>query len=101
MVQLYEYFEQSKDEFQQMTHYNMQQYGFPVLHAAFGGKWLEDLYSDVAKLLDCARSVPLEIIVKPEDPELHHWSLEFYVLAQENGRLVRAIEYERKKQEGK
>ena len=79
------------------TQYNLQHYNFPVLHSSFGGKWLEDIPSDIQEILKYAHQVPLEIIVKPEDLDGHHWEIDFYILKEINGKYIRAIEHERNK----
>lgn len=87
-------------EIRQQVESNLKQHGVPVLSAAYDARWREDIAQDVANLL--YQELPqhlLEITIRPEDPEGHHWSVEYHVLTHdENGNLVRASEKQRKAQ---
>jgi len=79
--------------------YNMSRYGVPFICGSYGGRWREDLPRDVRNLIFEEMPYKLvEIRIYPEDPDGHHWGLEYSLLVwnEEKG-FVRAIDQERSK----
>lgn len=77
--------------------YNMKRYGVPFISGSYGGRWREDLLKDVRDLL--FEEMPyklIEIRIYPEDPDGHHWGVEYNLLVwdEEKG-FVKAFDYER------
>ena len=56
-----------------------------------GGLWVEDIPGEVEELLSgMLRGRQVEIVIRPEDEDGHHWSVGWYLLEpDENGRLMR------------
>ena len=60
---------------------NMARYGVPFLSGSYGGLWREDLSGTVARILNKeAKGNRVQITVKPEDEEGHHWMVEYRIL---------------------
>ena len=59
---------------------NMERYGMPVVAGSFGARWPEDLPGDVHELLEQSGYRPMEIVLRPEDSEAQHWSVEWHLL---------------------
>lgn len=82
--------------------YNMNAYGIPFLSGSHGGRWREDLPKDVRNLLFEEMPYQLvEIRIYPEDPDGHHWGVEYSVLRPNGDQgFVKAIDYEQAKKGG-
>jgi len=59
---------------------NVERYGMPIVAGSLGGRWAEDLPGDVYELLEESGYRPMEIVLRPEDADAHHWSVEWYLL---------------------
>lgn len=71
----------------------------PFLNRYEGALWKEDLPGRIDELLN--QEMPLElleIIIKPEDSDGHHWGLEYYVLTEINDKLYRAIDIQKSRE---
>jgi hypothetical protein len=78
---------------------NMRDYGVPFLSLSYGGRWRENLPKDVRDLLfeDLPHQL-VEIRVYPEDPDGHHWGVEYNLLLWDEVKgFVKAVDYERGK----
>jgi hypothetical protein len=75
---------------------NMKEYGVPFISGSYGARWREDLPKDVRNLLfeDLPHQL-VEIRVYPEDPDGHHWGVEYNLLVWDEAKgFVKAIEYD-------
>ena len=93
--------EQNPD-FRDQIEYNMKHYGVPFISGSYGARWREDLVKDVRNILfGDFPSQLMEIRIYPEDPDGHHWALEYNLLLwdEEKG-MIKAIDYERAKKGG-
>lgn len=64
--------------------------GLGCVSSVTGGLWVEDIAGQVADLLFGTLAGRLvEIIIRPEDSDGHHWSVSWCLLEpDENGRLI-------------
>lgn len=79
--------------------YNIRKYGVPFLNQYEGALWKEELPEKVNELLN--QKFPLDLIeinIKPEDEDGHHWGIECNLLTEINGELFKAIDVDRNKQ---
>ena len=89
-------------ELQQEMEYNLNRYGTPILHSVKGGLWAEDLANEVHSLMSSSYR-PVEITIRPSDPDGHHYQMDWFVLTYDETRdeLRRAIDVERERHSGK
>ena len=79
--------------------YNIKKYGYPILSQSQGGLWKEELSEKVQELL--FQQFPLDLIeinIRPDDIDGHHWNVDYHILTERNGNLVKAIDLELNKQ---
>lgn len=93
--------EQNPD-FKKQVEYNIRTYRVPFISGSYGARWKEDLVKDVSQLLheDFPHHL-VEVRVYPEDPDGHHWGVEYNLVVWDSDRgFVKAVDYERLKKRG-
>ena len=78
-------------EIRQQIERTQADHGLWCLSSTTGGLWMEDIPDEVEELLfGMLKGHLVEIVIRPEDVDAHHWSVSWHLLEpDESGRLVR------------